>query len=88
MNTFNEYDYDAMPEQIADIYKAKHKYESEHATPFDCCVCHKQVKQFGNNALPIKQGKCCNRCNEMFVIPVRAMIIRTKSDIAEMNQTK
>ena len=48
----------------------------------DCCICHKQIEQErtesgeiywtqGNDALPIHDGRCCNKCNAEIVIPAR-----------------
>lgn len=28
-----------------------------------CCLCNKKYSGYGNNALPLKDGKCCNKCN-------------------------
>jgi hypothetical protein len=36
-----------------------------------CKICKKQFKGFGNNAEPVKKGKCCNSCNDLYVIPER-----------------
>ena len=42
-----------------------------------CCICKGKIKKEingwdrGNNALPIKDGRCCNKCNSTIVIPAR-----------------
>jgi len=36
-----------------------------------CCLCKKQIKGYGNNAQPIKDGRCCDECNLKKVIPAR-----------------
>ena len=42
-----------------------------------CCICKEKIKKEingwdrGNNALPIKDGRCCNKCNYTIVIPAR-----------------
>ncbi len=37
-----------------------------------CCICGEQIEEvFSNNALPIKDGRCCNTCNDVYVIPAR-----------------
>ena len=36
-----------------------------------CCLCGKEYKGYGNNALPLHDGKCCNECNSLKVIPAR-----------------
>ena len=28
-----------------------------------CCLCGKKYKGFGNNAEPLKVGRCCDTCN-------------------------
>lgn len=38
---------------------------------FKCCICGKEIKGYGNNALPIKDGICCDKCNMSVVIPTR-----------------
>ena len=36
-----------------------------------CCICGKEFNGYGNNALPIKDGTCCDKCNKVFVFPAR-----------------
>lgn len=36
-----------------------------------CCICESIFEGYGNNALPIKDGTCCDKCNEIFVFPAR-----------------
>ena len=36
-----------------------------------CCICGTVFDGYGNNALPIKDGTCCDKCNEVFVFPAR-----------------
>lgn len=36
-----------------------------------CSICGKPYKEFGNNALPINEGECCDECNATIVIPRR-----------------
>lgn len=33
-----------------------------------CCICGKEIKGYGNNAEPLKKGKCCDNCNEIVII--------------------
>lgn len=28
-----------------------------------CVICAETIKGYGNNALPLKDGRCCDRCN-------------------------
>ena len=38
----------------------------------DCSICHLEIEdEFGHNAEPINTGRCCDLCNEVFVIPYR-----------------
>jgi hypothetical protein len=37
----------------------------------ECCICHATYDDWGNNALPVMDGRCCFRCNETVVIPAR-----------------
>ena len=37
-----------------------------------CCICNRECEnEYGNNAQPIKEGRCCDDCNDRKVIPVR-----------------
>ena len=39
-----------------------------------CCICGKEFYGYGNNPEPVKsssEGKCCDDCNEAYVIPAR-----------------
>jgi len=36
-----------------------------------CVICKKEYTEWGNNALPIADGQCCNKCNSGRVIPAR-----------------
>jgi len=47
-----------------------------------CCLCGKSFKGFGNNAMPIKEGVCCDKCNAEKVVTER--IKRIKEQEAEM----
>lgn len=33
-----------------------------------CCICSKTYYGYGNNAEPIKHGKCCDKCNLKVII--------------------
>lgn len=43
-----------------------------------CVICKKPITGYGNNAEPVKSGRCCDICNQLVVIPTRLMLI-TKS---------
>lgn len=36
-----------------------------------CCICGRRYAGFGNNADPVKHGRCCDDCNIAIVIPAR-----------------
>lgn len=40
-----------------------------------CCLCGKEIEKLGNwegnNAEPLKEGRCCDACNMDKVIPAR-----------------
>ena len=37
-----------------------------------CDICGKSIRDiFSNNASPVIQGRCCDKCNEEHVIPKR-----------------
>ena len=37
----------------------------------ECCICRGKLGKYGNNAKPVMNGRCCDRCNRDLVIPVR-----------------
>lgn len=43
-----------------------------------CCICGKPYMGYGNNAMPVRSGSCCDECNFKVVIPAR--INATKGD--------
>lgn len=36
-----------------------------------CCICNELILGYGNNAMPYRNGLCCDRCNRVYVIPYR-----------------
>ena len=36
-----------------------------------CSICQLEYTGYGNNAQPINDGRCCDRCNSMVVVPAR-----------------
>jgi hypothetical protein len=36
-----------------------------------CSICKKNYIGYGNNALPVNSGRCCDDCNLQVVIPQR-----------------
>lgn len=39
-----------------------------------CSICGKNYKGYGNNAQPINNGECCDKCNLNVVVPTRLEI--------------
>ena len=38
----------------------------------NCSICNNEINdEFGNNAEPVNDGRCCNDCNSTVVIPAR-----------------
>ena len=40
-----------------------------------CVICRKYAGKYGHNALPIKKGRCCEKCNSTKVVPARMMCV-------------
>ena len=36
-----------------------------------CSICGKTYEHWGNNAWPINEGRCCDKCNLDYVVPAR-----------------
>lgn len=36
-----------------------------------CSICGKTYEHWGNNAQPINNGRCCDKCNYEYVLPAR-----------------
>jgi hypothetical protein len=49
----------------------KDKYRKEAASKHICDICRNEYYGYGNNAYPVTDGRCCNDCNWMYVIPAR-----------------
>ena len=45
------------------------------STKQTCSICGKEYSGFGNNAYPINQGRCCDCCNMLVVIPERVKMM-------------
>ena len=48
-----------------------------------CVICGKDFDGWGNNAWPVKDGICCDECNQEEVIPARLAQLYTKSKLKE-----
>lgn len=51
-----------------------------------CCICNKPIEPTasgwagGNNADPVADGRCCNRCDNEVVIPARIRLMMRAAD--------
>lgn len=36
-----------------------------------CCLCGDEYTDWGHNAQPVRDGRCCGYCNALIVIPMR-----------------
>jgi len=43
----------------------------KNATSDICSICYREYDDFGHNAAPINNGRCCSECNSDIVIPTR-----------------
>lgn len=41
-----------------------------------CVICNNDFNGYGNNAQPLKDGLCCDKCNANKVIPARIFELR------------
>ena len=41
-----------------------------------CSICGELYHGIGNNAEPVNNGRCCNTCNDLVVIPIRITQMR------------
>ena len=44
-----------------------------------CSICFKAFTEYGNNAQPVNNGRCCNACNDRFVIPARIRLMQQEN---------
>lgn len=53
-----------------------------------CAICGKEIEsKFGNNPYPVRtdeDARCCNKCNEAFVIPSRISLVRIPREKHEL----
>lgn len=38
---------------------------------FRCAICGENYYGYGNNAEPVSNGRCCDTCDQVYVIPKR-----------------
>ena len=47
------------------------RHLDKSTTDPQCVICGNEIVGFCNNALPVKDGRCCGACNDTVVIPTR-----------------
>lgn len=45
-----------------------------------CSICQNGFSEWGNNAQPINDGRCCDKCNNTVVIPARIIRYARSTD--------
>lgn len=53
-----------------------------------CCLCGKKYEDWGHNAMPLKDGRCCAMCNAMKVIPTRMERYVERAKILKKEEVK
>lgn len=53
-----------------------------------CSICGKEFNGFGNNAEPVNDGICCDKCNQDVVIPRRLADINKKEPVDVKQKVK
>lgn len=52
-----------------------------------CCICSEDIEgKHGHNADPVADGRCCDVCNTMSVIPARLKrMLKNKAEVRDGN---
>jgi hypothetical protein len=45
-----------------------------------CCICGNSYLGYGNYAMPVKDGYCCDKCHSEQVIPARFKALKSKEN--------
>ena len=53
-----------------------------------CSICGKEFEGFGNNAEPVNDGICCDKCKKDVVIPRRLADINKKEPVDAKQKVK
>lgn len=49
-----------------------------------CCICKEEMLGWGNNAMPVMDGDCCDQCNDLYVVPYRLFESYGRQDGVEL----
>jgi hypothetical protein len=52
-----------------------------------CSICGLPFDEYGHNARPVNDGRCCNRCQDAVVIPARIKAMREQAAKEEKHAT-
>lgn len=47
-----------------------------------CVICGKEIQGYGNNAEPLKKGRCCDKCNAKVILARLKGITDLKEDFS------
>lgn len=51
-----------------------------------CSICGDEFEGWGNNAWPINDGKCCDSCNYLFVLPERIKNLQKRKETPDVRE--
>lgn len=52
-----------------------------------CVICRKPIEGYGHNPFPVwPNGRCCDRCNTTYVIPMRMMLLTQQREDVETKE--
>ena len=51
-----------------------------------CCICGKNYIGYGNNAEPVAEGRCCDRCNDTVVFLARIKELNKRAKEVKENE--
>lgn len=51
-----------------------------------CVICKAKYEGYGNNAMPIIEGRCCNDCDGRLVVPLRIKLHHTIESVKLENK--
>lgn len=63
--------------------KVKDVYRVAITFPEKCVLCDDPIDGYGNNAAPLKDGDCCDDCNQTKVLPARATLLGVVKKVLE-----
>ena len=49
----------------------------------NCTICKNEIIGYGNNAWPINDGQCCDKCNATHVIAIRLALMSVQHNPQE-----